>query len=100
MTMTTMAAQHIAPDTYVGKWTVSGPRHSDVFAASELATMTETMPDRLIVLWEFSGHVNGQPLYVRTRFVGQADGSLAGYDSDGTLNVIHQAGCAIRVITK
>lgn len=100
MTTTTMAAQHIAPDTYAGKWTVSGTRHSDVFAAAELAAMTETMTDRLIVLWEFSGHVNGQPLYNRTRFVGQADGSLAGYDSDGALKVIHPADREIRIITK
>lgn len=100
MTTTTMEAQHIASDTYAGKWTARGTRRSDVFTAGELAAMTETMTDRTIVLWEFSGHVNGQPLYVRTRFVGQADGSLAGYDSDGALTIIHPADREIRIITK
>jgi hypothetical protein len=98
--MVTMAAQWIAPDTYVGKWMIRGTRRSDVFTASELATMATTMVDRIIVLWEFCGHVNGKPLYVRTRFVGQADGSLAGYNSDGTVSVIHPASRKIRVITK
>jgi len=92
----TAPAARIAKDTYTGKWTVRGSRRSDVFTAAELAAMT----DGIIVLWEFSGHVNGQPLYARTRFVGQADGSLAGYDSDGTRTIIHPADRKIRIITK
>jgi hypothetical protein len=100
MTTTTMEAQYIAPDTYAGRWTVRGTRRSDVFTAGELAEMAETMPDQTIVLWEFSGHVHGQPLYVRGRFVGQADGSLVGYDSNGARSIIHPADRKIRVITK
>jgi len=86
----------IAPDTYTGTWTVRGTRRSDVFTAAELAAMA----DGVIVLWEFVGHVNGQPLWARTRFVGQADGSLAGYNSDGTRTIIHPADRKVRVLTK
>lgn len=96
----TAPAQHIARDTYTGKHIARGARRSDIFTASELAAMAETMTNRTIVLWEFCGHVNGQPIYGRTRFVAQPDGSLAGYDSEGVCTIIHPADRKIRVITK
>lgn len=88
---------HIAADTYTGRHMIrSNKKRSGVFTAQELAAMaSEARP-----FWEFSGHVQGVALYVRTRFVGQPDGSLRGYDSTGRLVIIHPTDRKIRVITK
>lgn len=100
MATNTAPARHIARDTHTGKHAVRGARRSGIFITRELAAMAETAPDRMIILWEFSGHVNGQPLYVRTRFVAQADRSLAGYSSDGQLAIVHPADRTLRVLTR
>lgn len=89
----------IAPDTYVGRWTRRirpGTHRNDLFTAAELATLF-TVP---AAIWEYSGGVGGRDLYVRTRYVGQADGTLAGYDSDGRCTIIHPADRKIRILTK
>ncbi len=88
---------YIAADTYTGRHTLrSNGKRSDVFTARELAAMT---PGEERPFWEFSGHVRGVALYVRTRFVGQEDGSLAGYCSEGRLVVIHPADRKVCVLT-
>jgi hypothetical protein len=90
----TAPAMHIERDTYTGKHIVTGTHRTGVFQARELA-----VPGQIITVWESFGHVHGQAVYGRTRFVGQEDGSLAGYDSEGALKIIHPATRQIRVIT-
>lgn len=90
--------QYIAADTYTGRHTLrSNSKRSGVFTARELASMAPASGE--LVVWEFSGHVRGVALYVRTRFVGQEDGSLAGYCSEGRLVVIHPADRKVCVLT-
>lgn len=88
---------YLAPDAHTGRHSLrSNKVRSDVFSARELAEMTQG-EER--IFWEFSGHVNGVALYVRIRFVGQQDGRLVGYSSEGTRIVIHPADRKVRVIT-
>lgn len=91
--------RHIARDTHTGRHMLtSNTVRSDVFTAAELARMAAS--GDVIVLWEYAGRVRtGKDLYVRTRFVGQEDGSLVGYAGDGHLSIIHPADRRIRVIT-
>lgn len=90
---------YIARDTYQGPHS----RHSNkilsgTFLARELAALSPV--GAVFALWEHRGTVNGVALYGRTRFVGQEDGSLHGYDSDGVCKIIHPADRRIRVVTK
>lgn len=90
----------IARDTYTGHYYAKGTnRRADAFTARELAEMFGA--GREFIVWEFSGHSRtGRPLYVRTRFVGDAEGNLAGYDSEGRKVIVHPAARIIRVLTK
>lgn len=96
----TALARHIAPSTTTGKATrCSNALRSDVFTAAELveAFGVGTVHE----VWEFSGHTHGGvALYCRTRFVGQEDGSLAGYDATGRLVIVHPADRQIRIVTQ
>lgn len=96
MTETSTPARYIDADTYTGTWTVSGSRKSDQYRAGELAEMFGT---EVFVVWEFAGHVRGRALYARTRFVAQPDGSLAGYNSEGTIVIVHPADRVLRIAT-
>ena len=99
MNATATYAPYITRDTYVGDSFVNASRKSGVFTAAELAAMADRETG-IVVLWEFSGHVHGRPLFGRGRYVAQADGSLVGYDSDGAMKIIHPADRKIRVMTK
>lgn len=98
--MTSTAAQHIARDTHAGTWTRRGipaGHRADTFTAAELADMF----GKEFVVWESAGQSRGgYELFVRSRNVPQADGSLAGYDSDGRLVIIHPAARNLRILTK
>lgn len=99
MMKTTEAPDSIKADRHPGKRQLTGTaRRSDVFTAAELAT---TAPDGTpFTLWEFSGHVGGQPLWTRTRYIAQGDGSLVGYDAEGARKIIHPRDREIRILTK
>lgn len=95
----TAPARYIEADTYAGRWTRrSNTVRSDVFTARELATTYGTGKE--FVAWTFYGHVGGPALYARDRFIGQEDGSLAGYAADGHLVIIHPADREIRIATR
>lgn len=93
-------AQHITADTHAGTWTRKGipaGHRAATFTAAELAEMF----GQEFVIWESAGQTQGgRELFVRSRNVPQADGSLAGYDSDGRLIIIHPAARNLRILTK
>jgi hypothetical protein len=100
MTSTATIARYIVPSTATGKATRrSNALRSDVFTAAELAEAFGVGTVREV--WEFSGHTHdGVALYCRTRFVGQEDGALAGYDATGRLLIVHPAERQIRIVTQ
>lgn len=89
--------KNITADTYTGRHTIVSDRRSDVFTARELSALA---CGKVVVYWEFAGHVNGRPLFCRHRFMPQADGSLAGFDSKGACKIVHPADREIRILTK
>jgi len=95
-----MITQNIAPDAHTGTWTRRGipaGHRADTFTAAELAAMF----GQEFVIWESAGQSQGgYELFVRSRKVPQADGSLAGYDSTGRLVIIHPAARNLRILTK
>ena len=95
-----MTATYIAADTFTGKPTLrSNKVRSDVFTARELAAFGKV--GEVLVLWTSAGLMyDGVMLYSRERFIPQEDGSLVGYNSDGTRSIIHPADRKIRVRTK
>lgn len=98
--MITTAPVHIARDTWTGTWTRRGipaGHRADTFTAAELAELFGTE----FAIWESAGQTRGgKELFVRSRNVPQADGSLAGYDANGRLVIIHPATRALRILTK
>jgi hypothetical protein len=102
-TATRTSPNYIARDTYEGRWSRVGlpqGHRSDLFYARELAEMLGATGEPFIV-WEASGHVRaGKPLFVRTRFVANADGSLTGYNAEGGISVVHPADRVVGVLTK
>lgn len=95
-----MIPTNITPDAYTGTWTRRGipaGRRAGTFTAVELAAMF----GEEFVIWESAGQSRGgYELFVRSRKVPQADGSLAGYDADGRLVIIHPAARNLRILTK
>lgn len=105
MTATVTPACYIAKSAHQGRWTKvlkPGSFRMDAFSARELATAENipTLETGEFVLWEFSGTTRGGlAQFHRTRFVAQADGSLAAYAADGHLVIIFPADRVIRVLT-
>jgi len=99
MNTTTTAPRHIAPETnYTGRHQrrgVPAAHRVSAFTASEIARIASEG-----VIWEFSGHVQGLPIFSRSRYVALADGSLAMYSSTGARTGIHPAGRTLRVLAK
>ncbi len=97
---TTSAASYITADTHAGTWTRKGipaGHRADNFTAAELAEMF----GQEFVIWESAGQSrDGRELFVRSRNVPQTDCSLAGYDADGRLIILHPANRALRVLTR
>jgi hypothetical protein len=102
-TATRTSPDYLARDTYEGRWTrvgLAAGQRSDLFYARELAAMLGQDGQEFTV-WEASGHVRaGQPLFVRTRFVANADGSLTGYNAEGGVSVVHPADRVVGVLTR
>jgi hypothetical protein len=91
----------IVKDAYKGQWTVSSnKRRSDVFTAEELTRMAGRDENGFIIIWKFFGHVNGVKCYGRERGVARKDGSIAAYDSNGALSIVHPADRKIRILTR
>jgi hypothetical protein len=92
---------HIARDTWTGTWTRRGipaGYRADSFTAAEL---TMLFGQEEFVIWESAGHMRGgKELFVRSRKVPQADGSLAGYDANGRLVIVHPATRNLRILTR
>ena len=100
----TAPATYIAKSEHRGTWvkTLASGYRIDAFTAREIAEMD--LPRGAtgeINLWEASAsRTGGVQFFYRTRFVAQADGSLAAYASDGHLVIIHPADRKIRIRTK
>lgn len=87
----------IEKDTYAGRYVVrTAGKRSDVFTARELVEMFGA--GKVAVLWEVN-KLDASMAH-RNRWIGQADGSMAGFNSDGVCVIIHPADRRIRVITK
>jgi len=99
--MTTAApAQNITKSAHTGSW-VQTPKPGTYQAASYMAGELAGMLDGEFVVWESAGHLrNGRELFHRARYVGQSDGSLAGYDSNGRRTIIHPADRRLVILTK
>lgn len=100
--MHTTTAARIAPSTHAGRWTRKGTpagMRTSRFTAAELADMLGQGGEPFTV-WEFSGHVNGQPLFHRTRLAAQPDGSLAAYSSEGQRVAIHPADRTLAILCR
>ena len=99
MNATIEAPRHIAPETdYAGRYQrvgVPAAHRVSAFAASEIAEIAGEG-----VIWELSGHVQGRPLFSRSRYVALADGSLAMYSSTGARTGIRPAGRTLKVLAK
>lgn len=99
METTIEAPRHIAPETnYTGRYQrrgVPAAHRVSAFTASEIAGIASEG-----AIWEFSGHVQGRPLFSRSRYVALADGSLAMYSSTGALTGIHPAGRTLKVLAR
>ena len=99
MTATVEAPRYIAPETdYAGRYQrlgVPAAHRISAFTASEIAEIAGEG-----VIWEFSGHVQGRPLFSRSRYVALADGSLAMYSSTGARVGIHPAGRTLKVLAR
>lgn len=99
-TATRTSPDYIAADTHTGRWSrvgIPAGMRADTFTAAELATLFGAE----FTVWEHSGHVrDGRPLFVRSRFVPNADGSISGYDSHGRLVIVHPAGRTIGILTR
>lgn len=100
--MTTMrtAPEYLSRDTYTGRHTLrSNSVRSDAYTARELAAFGTV--GEVMVLWESAGKMcYGVTLWVRSRFVPQADGSLVGYNAEGGRSIVHPADRTLRVLTK
>jgi hypothetical protein len=98
--MTTITA-HIAADNWTGTWTRRGipaGYRADTFTAAELSAH---FGQEEFVIWESAGQSRGgYELFCRSRYVAQADGSLAGYDANGRRVIIHPAARNLRILTK
>lgn len=102
MIATATPARYIAKSEHQGSWVKSATSgyRIDEFTAGELAQMAPAETGE-INLWEASGsRQGGIQFFYRTRFVAQADGSIADYASDGHLVIIHPADRKIRIRTK
>jgi len=97
---TTAPAQHIAKSAHTGSW-VQTPKPGTYQKASYMAGELAAMMDGEFAVWESAGHLrNGRELFCRSRYVGQSDGSLAGYDANGRRIIIHPAGRRLVILTK
>lgn len=98
--MNATAPKYLARDTYTGRHTLRSNRvRSATYTARELASFGKV--GEVLVLWESAGTMrDGVALYVRSRFIPQADGSLVGYDAEGGRSVVHPAERTVRVRTK
>lgn len=98
--MNATAPQYLARDTYTGRHTFRSNRvRSDAYTARELAAFGNV--GEILVLWESAGKMrDGVTLYVRSRLIPQADGSLVGYNADGGRSIVHPADRTLRVRTK
>lgn len=85
---------YIAKDTYTGKHSVTrlNPKTS-VYTAGELAAMASES-----AVFTYSGTVGGRSLFVRNRYVADADGNLYCYDSEGAWKGTHPAARRLRVL--
>lgn len=102
MTATTAPARYIAKSAHKGAWvkTLASGYRIDAFTAGELAQMAPAETGE-INLWEASAsRQGGVQFFYRTRFVAQADGSIAAYASDGHLVIVHPADRKILIRTK
>lgn len=103
---TTAPAPYIAKSAHKGHWNqILDHFRSSAFTAGELAAMAgKELPGLAtgeIVLWEQGGVMpGGGSMFYRTRFVPQTDGSLAVYDANGRLIIIHPADRVIRILVK
>lgn len=102
-TDTTAPARYIAKSQHKGDWVkvaMPGTYRIDTFTARELTDMSiPRVATGEFVLWEAGGTRQGDQFFYRTRYVPQADGSLAVYASDGHLVIIHPADRKIRIRT-
>lgn len=97
MTTQTAMPRRIAADTHTGKWSLPKPKGHRIstFQAREIADFATEG-----VIWASFGHVNGQEMFSRERYLADTHGNLHVYGQHGGKVIVHPADRALRVLAK
>lgn len=91
---------YIAPDTYVGRWSIPAGRcRGENWTAEELHASLPA--GEVAVRWESFGVVAGVEMFARERVIADERG-ISVYNSDGGLTLVHPLGTGriVRLLVK